>query len=122
MESRLFRLVILVAVMSALGFGAHAAYSAHQAKSAEKFTATLFQSWKEWGLKCHDNALPDYQRESACSNAKQTSEFLDNANQEKFEYRARYSFSLKAAFLVPLLAIFLFYSGRWVINGQWRRK
>ena len=114
--------MILVAVMSALGFGAYAAYSAHQAKSAEKITAILFQSWKEWDLKCHDNTLPNYRRESACSNAKQTSESLDSANEEKFQHRARYSLSLKSALLAPLLVAFLFYSGRWVIIGQLRRK
>lgn len=122
MEARLFRLTILIALLSLVGFGSYAAYSHYQAKGAEELGRSRFQAWKEWGDRCHDMDRQGDLRTSACVTFEQVSVFLDAINERQSEYDDRARYCLVAAVVVPLLVFFLFYSGRWVVCGRLLRK
>ncbi|MBN8716753.1 MAG: hypothetical protein J0H95_07230 [Xanthomonadales bacterium] len=122
MELRLFRLTILVSVLGFLTFGTFAAYSYVQRNSYAEPIERHFQNWQEWSLKCHDEAIDASRRKFACSSADHYDQSLELAHSASAEHDYKFRLALTLMLATPLLAIFLFYSMRWVISGQVRRK
>jgi hypothetical protein len=123
METRLFRLTMLIALVSFLGFFARAIYYQYQYDGWTELLANYSTYAKESFEHCGDLPTPAFIRTGRCPIQQ---EKIDKPSEMPRRSMAKLRESAWAAGIAPVGALFIFYLGRWVIvvassRRTWRR-
>lgn len=115
MELQLFRLTILVVVVSVVGFGSYSGYSFYRAMG--------WQELVQDNEKRFEKAVVDCDKEGNsphvwCESKTYWKEQSDYAASVRDDYSEQAELTLRLSWVVPLLSLFIFYSLRWVIRGK----
>lgn len=123
METRLFRLTILIAVASLLGFSGCAYYYKYQYDSWIKLLANYSVYANESFEHCGDMPTPAFVRTGRCPSQQ---DWISKPSQMPKRSMEKLRESAWAAAIVPVSALFIFYVGRWMMavassRKTWRR-
>lgn len=116
-----FRLMLLIATASFGGFGGSALYYFYDAEEAHSYV----RQWsKDYGQKItacgKSHPYSDVDFDICKGNFAFLKEGLDSSADHYNASLEKYSFFFNLAYIIPAVAIFLYYGGRWVLFGRLR--
>jgi len=108
-----FRLMLLIVVGSALGFGCSWVYSANQANDWQVLVSSAFKKMNQAEAACEKNRAS-----TSCGFYEIWKESFDGAVKSRDQLRERANLFALLVLIIPVISLVLFYSLRWALTGR----